>query len=154
MTSLFALAWYSTRPYPKNVSRDSPKILFSTFWWYPLKPEVKWFHWNLNRKYSFSYYIEGLKVTGVNQRTLTSLAPSSHWVWVYEYWILNVQRAPEMSRFFNWLPLFSRKDHCVKIKFRKLKFSTTTVLFKEPTTRYVSCVGDLISSTKTWLEYP
>ena len=29
-------------------------------------------------------------ITGVNKRTLTSLAPSSHWVWVYEYWILNV----------------------------------------------------------------
>ena len=27
-------------------------------------------------------------VTGVNSRTLTSLTPSSHWV--YEYWILNV----------------------------------------------------------------
>ena len=31
---------------------------------------------------------------------LTSLAPSSHWVWVYPYWILNLKRAPEMSSWF------------------------------------------------------
>ena len=35
-----ALARCSTWSYPKNVSWNSPKILFPTFWWYLLKPEI------------------------------------------------------------------------------------------------------------------
>ena len=36
-------------------------------------------------------------VTPIYQISMPSLASSSHWVWVYSYWILNVKRAPEMA---------------------------------------------------------
>ena len=42
------------------------------------------------------------QIKGVNWRTLTSLVPSSDWVWVDLYWILNVEKAPNMLEFFNW----------------------------------------------------
>ena len=44
------------------------------------------------------------KRTIVIQILLTSLASSSHWVWVnlYRYWILDVKRAPKMSTIFGW----------------------------------------------------
>ena len=44
-------------------------------------------------------------ITGVNWRTLTSLAPSTHWEFSISIIELNVKMAPEMSEFFNWLPL-------------------------------------------------
>ena len=52
--------------------------------------------------------------------------PSSHCVWVYEYWILTVKRAPEMSGFFNWIPLpsysESRSFHLKQEKFKSKPF--------------------------------
>ena len=40
-------------------------------------------------------------VTPIYQISMPSLASSSHWVWVYSYWILNVKRAPEMASIFD-----------------------------------------------------
>ena len=47
------------------------------------------------------------KIISGNQILLTSLAPSSHWVWVI--WNLNMKRASEMSTIFESQKLFSRK---------------------------------------------
>ena len=44
-------------------------------------------------------------ITGANKRTLTSLAPSTHWEFSISILKLNVKMAPKMSGFFNWLPL-------------------------------------------------
>ena len=41
---------------------------------------IDWFIWYRLVLISWKFQ---LKITGVNQRTLTSFAPSSHWVWVY-----------------------------------------------------------------------
>ena len=54
------------------------------------------------------------KLTGVNERTLTSLAPPTHWKFSIRIPKLNVKMTPEMLGFFNWLPLitayYSRSD--------------------------------------------
>jgi len=42
------------------------------------------------------------KITTVTQILLTSLAPSSHWVWAYSYWILNKER--RRQRCDIWVP--------------------------------------------------
>ena len=41
---------------------------------------------------------------------MTSLAPSTHWEFNVSILKLNVKMAPEMSGFFNWLPLQSLKS--------------------------------------------
>ena len=46
---------------------------------------------------------------------MPSLAPSSHWVWVYSYWILKVKRAQEMASIFGiWglLPISYWETFC------------------------------------------
>ena len=45
---------------------------------------------------------------GVNWRTLTYLAPSTHWEFSFRILKLNAKMAPEMSGFFNWLPLHQK----------------------------------------------
>ena len=42
---------------------------------------------------------------GDNLWTLTYLAPSTHWEFSIRLLKLNVKMAPEISGFFNWLPL-------------------------------------------------
>ena len=42
---------------------------------------------------------------GVLHSTLSSAAPSLHWVWVTSYWILNIKMALVMSMFIQGLPL-------------------------------------------------
>ena len=55
---------------------------------------------------SFSFWLTIFsKIMGVNWRTLTSLAPSTHWEFCILILKLIVKMAPEMSGFFNWLPL-------------------------------------------------
>ena len=44
----------------------------------------------------------------IYQISMPSLTPSSHWVWVYSYWILNVKRAPEMASIFIILGLIDK----------------------------------------------
>ena len=39
-------------------------------------------------------------ITTVTEILLTSVAPSSHWIWVYSYWTLNLKMAPEISTIF------------------------------------------------------
>ena len=52
------------------------------------------------------------KLMRVVKWTLTYLAPSLHWVWVYSYWILNINRASNLWIFIWGLPFicfFPRK---------------------------------------------
>ena len=44
--------------------------------------------------------IQIIRKTPIYQISMTSLAPPSHWIWVYSNWILNVKRAAEMESIF------------------------------------------------------
>ena len=66
-----------------------------------------------------NFYSDTFLIIPICQKSMPSLAPSSHWVWVY-YWILNVKRAPEMASIFGicGLNLMSVSQ------FRKMRLST------------------------------
>jgi len=63
---------------------------------------IKWFR-SVSNPLKSVLFDSDQHITGVNWRTLTSLAPSTHWELSIS--ILNVKMAPEMSGFFKGLPL-------------------------------------------------
>ena len=54
-------------------------------------------------------YLCSTFVKTVYQISMPSLAPSSHWVWVYSYLILNLKRAQEMASIFGIWKLYYKK---------------------------------------------
>ena len=85
-----------------------------------------------------NFYSDTFLIIPICQKSMPSLAPPSHCVWVY-YWILNVKRAPEMASIFGicGLNLMSVSQ------FRKMRLSTKYDFGD-------SDVGDIVMLVTLW----